>query len=249
MTLIVRQIINKVGATVTAALLSFKNAGVLRTTQRVLQRTIPMHIFEINTVVVIEALLKATLDERKGTPLNPDLQYRWATAQDLNLLTSGGLTPAYVHKYFDAGGRAVITTCNGEMVGYHWFVPNRWDCYGWLRFTVAAKEIWGAHNYVAPAYRGKRMAGETRDFAYAQLLSEGYERSAGVVQALNRSSLRVWSSPANRVLGRVFYIRLVDLIIYRIGGKWGAGLYASGRPLEFSLDEFAAASSRASDTA
>lgn len=239
--LIVRRVINKVGATVAAALRSFKNAGVLRTAQRALQRVIPPRIFEVNQVVVIDTFLKTTLDERMGAPPNPDFQYRWATGQDLDLLTCGGLTRAEVRECFDAGGRAALVTSGDEMVGYYWAIPERWDSYGWLRFTMAANEFWGGHNFVAPAFRGKKIAGETRDFAYAQLLSEGYERAAGAVQALNRSSLRVWSGPANRILGRIFYIRLGDLIIYRIGGKWGAGFYGGGRPLEFSLDQFHAA--------
>lgn len=245
---LVRQIINKVRATVAAARRSFKNAGVLRTAQRAVQRVIPTRIFEVNQVVVIDTFLKTTLDERQGAPLNPDFQYRWATGQDLDLLTCGGHTRAEVQEYFAGGGRAVITTSGDEMVGYYWAIPERWDSYGWLRFTMAAKEFWGGHNFVAPAFRGKKIAGETRDFAYGQLLSEGYERAAGSVQVLNRSSLRVWSGPANRVLGRIFYIRLVDLIIYRIGGTWGAGFYGGGRPLEFSLDDFHSVHQRASDT-
>lgn len=233
-----RRFVNAVGTTVEAAVRSFKTTGAVRTAQRALQRVIPGRIFDVNVVAIIEASIEITLDQSKGKPSNRRLRHRWATEQDLDLLTCGGLTPAAVQKYFDAGGRAVLTTMDGKTVGYYWAVPDGWVAFGWLRLTVAANEFWGGHNFVAPAYRGNRIAGEIRDFAYAQLHPEGYERSVGSVEILNRSSLSVWSGKANRVLGQVFYVRFVDLIIYRIGAKWGAGFYGGGRPLEFPVDAF-----------
>jgi len=220
---------------------SLKRTGLQRTLQRAFQRIVPDYIFDIKHVVFIRASIKAILDESKDTPINPDLRHRWATPLDLDLLTCGGITRDAVQRMFDARGHAVITTTNhDEMVGYYWAIPGPWDSYGWVRYDVAENEFWGAHNFVMPAFRGQKVAWQSRDFSFRQLFSEGFEWGAGAVQTLNRSSVRVWSSPANRIIGEIFYIRLGTFVVYRLGRKWGAGFYAGGKPLEISAATFAA---------
>lgn len=191
------------------AVRSFKTVGALRTGQRAFQQIVPDHVFDINSVVFSQWAAEAILGEIRDTPLNPEFQHRWATEKDIDLLTCGGMTRDEVRKHFDAGGRAVLTTStSGEMVGYYWAIPGPWINYGWIRYDVAADEFWGAHNFVVPSHRGKKIAWETRRFAFKQLFSEGYRRGTGAIQTLNRSSMRIWATPANRVLGHVFYVRL-----------------------------------------
>lgn len=220
-----------------------KTVGVTRTVQRLIQRLIPSRIFNLNALVLIQTSMEIFLEESKDDPQNPDLRHRWASQQDLDLLTCGGLTPDLIREYFNAGGRVAVTTnTDGEVVGYNWSLLNYANSQGWMRFHFAPTDIWGAHNYVAPAYRGQRIAGQIRRFVYLQLQSEGYKRSAGLVETLNRSALQTWSSPANRLLGTLFYVRTGNFVIYRIGRTWGAGLYGGGRPLELSTTEFEAIS-------
>jgi GNAT superfamily N-acetyltransferase len=214
---------------------SLKYAGFLRALQRAFQRLVPNHVFDINGVVFIHADLSEVLDECKDLPINPDLRHRWSTAEDLDLLTCGGMTSDEVQQCFDAGGRAAITTTlDGEMVGYYWALPRYWDIYGWIRYQIEPQEYWGGHVFTSPAFRGQRMMQQIRLFAYGRLMSEGYVRVAGAVQSLNRSSLRVWSSPADRVAGRIFYVRMGSYVVYRMGRKWGAGFYAGSHPFEIS---------------
>lgn len=219
---------------------SFRTTGAKRTAQRLFQRLVPSEIFDVNRGVVIAAAIEALSEERKDAPPRPELEHRWATAQDFEILKSGGLTTAEVQKYLDAGARAVITTTNGELAGYYWAVPRCWDHWGWLRFRVAPNVNWGGHNFVMPAHRGKRIAGETSNFAFEQLRAEGFVRSIGLVEFLNQSSIHVWSSPASKVIGYISYFRLGPLVVYRKNGKWGAGFYAGGRPLEINVDDLEA---------
>jgi GNAT superfamily N-acetyltransferase len=222
------------------AIRSYKTVGSVRTAQRLLQRVVPARIFDVNRILIIAASLDAIFDEARDLPARPELHHRWAGQQDFELLKSGGLKAQEVQKYMDAGGRAVLTTTNDELAGYYWAVPNCWDHYGWLRFRVAPNINWGGHNFVAPKFRGKGIAGEISRFAFRQLRDEGYVRSIGAIQSLNRSSLRVWSSPASQLIGVIFYIRLGALIIYRKNGRWGVGFYGGGRPLEVNVEELEA---------
>lgn len=222
------------------AIRSFKTTGAKRTAQRLLQRLVPAGIIDVNGIWFIGVSIDAILEEARNLPPRPELKHRWATVQDTEHLKSGGLTTTEIQEFFDAGARAVITTVNGDLAGYYWGVPNCWDSYGWLRLRVAPKVNWGGHNFVMPAYRGKKIAGETVRFALEQLHAEGYGRSLGSIQSLNKSSLRVWSSPASQVIGYIFYIRVGSLIMYRKNGKWGAGFYGGGRPLEINMDDLEA---------
>jgi GNAT superfamily N-acetyltransferase len=165
-----------VGNVIISVQRSLKNAGVLRTVQRALQRIVPEHIFEINHFVFVQASIHTALDKSKDTAPIANLQHRFATIHDRELLTCGGLSLDEVQRHFEAGGRAAVTTTpEGEMVGYHWAIPRYWDNCGWIRCNVSANEFWGAHNFVVPAYRGQKVARQSRDCAYEQLLSEGFE--------------------------------------------------------------------------
>jgi len=225
----------------------FQHAGFLRVMQRALQRLLPPAIFDINQIVVNEITYDEILAADHIVPADLDLQHRWATDQDLDLLTCGGLTSEQIQKYLDAGGRAVITNVEGRMAAYYWAIPNGWINNEWLWLSVGPGQMWGAHHYVAPEFRGQKIAMESAKFAYKQFRSEGYSRSIGAIDSLNRSSRRVWIRDGVRLLGQVFYVRFVGLVLYRIGHKWGFGYYGGQRQFELSLKELEALCSKDTD--
>ena len=75
-----RRIMNKAAEAVRDAERSFKTAGLLRTGQRLLQRTIPQRLFDMNVLVAIEQPLEFWRDER----LTDQWQHRWATSEDMD---------------------------------------------------------------------------------------------------------------------------------------------------------------------
>jgi len=229
---------NRVGKTFDDAVRSFKTAGPLRTAQRALERFVPERVLSFNQIVAVEGSIAAVMEAWQNEPLNNQYHHRWSTREDLDLLTRGGHTPERVLEYFEAGARAVITTLDGEMLGYSWLVPDGWISKGWLRVTLGPNELWGGYAYTEPEHRGKRILPEARKFAYPQLITEGCERVLGFVDALNRSSLRAGSTPARKYVGRIFYIRLLSFVIYRVDKKWGAGFWNEKRPYELSFDVF-----------
>ena len=220
-----------------SALQSLRHNGVLRTLQRGFQRAIPSWVFNINTLITVETSLRAIMADWEGEPPNPTLRHRWATEADMDHLTPGGFTVEEIRTFFRNGGRVAITTKDGNPVGYFWLFPRTNIFNGWIQLTVAPDEIVGGHIFVAPEFRGERWFREIRRFVFPQLIDEGYERMLGFIAALNRSSLRAGSSAERRNVGRVFYIRILGLIIHRVGGKWGAGFWRERRPLPVSSDD------------
>jgi len=226
------------------AVRSFKSNGALRTLQRGINRVLPEHIFTVNQIIAVEdsiADVIAGLGDRV-----PDACYRqrWSTGEDREALAWGGQSAQEVAAYYDHGGaRAVITTKadqmgSDKMVGYAWLMTKDWTSQGWMRVKLAPNEVWGGFIFTAPEHRGKRILAGVRQFSYPRLITEGYDKVLVFVSALNRSSLRAGGTPGRKYVGRIFYIRLLGLVIYRIGRKWGAGFWNQQRPYAFSYDMF-----------
>jgi hypothetical protein len=213
--------------------------GFLRALQRASNRVLPEHIFTVNKIVAVEDSIQEVYD-RLGDRV-PDACYRqrWSTDEDRDALVRGGQTAEEVAAYYDhAGARAVITCLGDEIVGYAWLMTGNWTSHGWLRVRLAADEVWGGYIYTAPEHRGRRILAGVRQFAYPLLIEEGYDKVLVFVDALNNSSLRAGGTPGRNYVGSIFYFRLLGLVVYRVGTKWGAGFWNRRRPYKFSYDVF-----------
>lgn len=199
-----------------------------------MQRAIPNWIFDTNSLVAVDYDLEEWRDIR------PDekWQHRWAAEQDTDQLKVGGLSDREIQIFREHHARAQLILKDGESIAYAWLIPDFWDVFGWARVRLAPGEIYAAAAYVAPAQRGQRLQGELRKFAWSELAREGNKRVVTFVEMLNRSSLRSQMKPARRYIGRLWYVRLLGLVVYRIDRKWGAGVWNRNRPLELSFDMF-----------
>jgi len=206
----------------------------LRSLQRAVQRAIPHWVFDTNSLVAVDY----DLDEWRDIRPDDKWQHHWATEEDIDQLKFGGLSDDDIQAFRDYNTRAHVISKDGETVAYAWVIPEFWDVFGWARVRLAPGEIYAAAAYVAPAQRGQRLQGELRKFAWSELAGEGYKRVVTFVEMLNRSSLRSQVKPARRYIGRLWYIRLLGLVVYRIDRKWGAGVWNRNRPLELSFDMF-----------
>jgi|LWDU01.1.fsa_nt_gi GNAT superfamily N-acetyltransferase len=97
---------------------------------------------------------------------------------------------------------------DGETVAYNWIIPDYWDIYAWIRVRLATGEWYAAGTHVVRAYRGQRLQGKLRKFAWSQLANEGHTRAVTFVERLNRSSLRSQVKPARRYVGRLTFLRI-----------------------------------------
>jgi hypothetical protein len=69
--------------------------------------------------VFVQASIQTTLDESKDTAPIANLQHRFATIHDRELLTCGGLSLNEVQRHFEAGERAAVTTTPGWILLGH----------------------------------------------------------------------------------------------------------------------------------
>lgn len=213
--------------------LSLRNAGFWRTAQRVVQRTVPSWLFDFNSLIAIEN----DLTGGKFQTESGEWPHRWAEETDLEILTQGGLPADQVRAFWDQGGRAAVCAKDGRLVTYTWYLPGGHTVFGWLRI-VGDRQMYSTASFVAPEFRGRRIHSETRYFAYSALAGLGYTRITGFIENLNRSALRAGQGGIRRYIGRLSYVRLLGLVIYRLDGKWGAGFWNLTRPYDLSFDVF-----------
>lgn len=215
------------------ARLSLRNAGLVRTVQRALQRTVPVWLFDTNSLIALEL----DFADWREPPASAEWPHRWADESDLEFLTQGGLSAAEVRAFFTQGARAALCTQGDKLVGYTWYLPSRCTVFGWIRANFEQR-LYGAAAYVAPEFRGRRLHMETRKFAYPALTALGYTGIASFIEHFNRSSMRTGKDSPRRHIGRLTYVRLLGVVAYRLDGKWGAGFYNRRRPFELSFDVF-----------
>ena len=91
---------------------------------------------------------------------------------------------------------------------------------------------------MAPEFRGRRIHSQTRYFAYSALSGLGYTSIVALIEHLNRSALRAGQGGIRRYVGRLSYVRLLGLVVYRLDDKWGAGFWNRAHPFELSFDMF-----------
>ena len=206
----------------------------MRSLQRAVQRTVPAAIFDTNSFVAVDY----DLDEWQDVRPDEKWQHHWVADRNYHQLKFGGLSDREIQSYRDRNARAHTVSKNGEIVAYGWVIQDFWDVFGWVRVRLAPGEIYSGGAFVAHAHRGQRLQGELRKFAWSQLAGEGNKRVVTFIEMLNRSSLRSQVKPARRYVGRLWYVRVLGLVIYRINGKWGAGFWNHARPFELSFDTF-----------
>jgi hypothetical protein len=204
-----------------------------RTAQLVLQHAVPNWLFDFNSLIAMENDLTAgDFPAESG-----EWPHRWAEESDLELLTQGGLSANEVRALFAQGGRAALCGHDGKLITYTWYQPDGYTVFGWLRISLD-HQVYSTATFVAPEFRGRRIHSQTRYFAYAALSDLGYTGIVALIEHLDRSALRAGQGGLRRYIGRLTYVRLLGLVIYRLDDKWGAGLWNRARPFELSFDVF-----------
>ncbi len=221
------------GNTLHKARLSLRNAGLVRTVQRALQRAIPLWLFDTNSLIAVEI----DFTDWRAPAVAAEWPHRWADERDLALLTQGGMSEDEVRTLMAQGGRAALCAREGKLVGYVWCLTDHYIAFDWIR-VVLDGDVYGAAAYVAPELRGRNLHNETRRFAYPALRDLGYTRAISFVEHLNRSSMRAGKTSDRRYIGRLTYVRLLGLVVYRLDGKWGAGFWNRARPFDLSFGVF-----------
>lgn len=231
---------------------ALKHLGAARTLQLAIQRSTPPWIFDFNSLHALEV----HFEDWDFVPTPDDWPYRWGTEEDAELLTGGGFSLEYVRYLFSCGGRPVLLEKDGELATYVWYLPHGGLHADWIWIVPGPGEVVTKGHQVLPKFRGQRIYQKTQNFAYSQLQAEGYTGLPSVVEALNRSTLKAGASGRDgagprRYIGRVSYLRILGLVIFRMSGdlgakKWGVGFWSQKHPYRLSFDFFHETGSRKS---
>ncbi len=205
----------------------------MRSAQRVLQYSVPAWLFDINSLVAVEV----DFTEWHEPPPAPEWPHRWAGENDVEFLNQGGLSETEVRAMLAEGAHVALCTKDDKLVSYVWCLTGQCSVFDWIKVLLEG-DIYGAAAYVAPEFRGRNLRNETRRFTYPGLINLGYSRSFSFVEHLNRSSMRTGRASYRRYIGRLSFLRILGLVIYRIDSQWGAGFWSRSRPFELSFDIF-----------
>jgi len=215
------------------AFVVWRHAGLLRTMQRVLQRSVPSWLFDINSQIAIEV----DFADHQMPTVSEKWPHRWAGKGDLEILTQSGMPADDVRDFWAQGARAALCAQNGMLVTYTWYLPSGSTVFGWLR-VVFDRRMYSTSTFVAPEFRGHGVHSQTRYFAFPELIALGYSGIVALIEQLNRSSLRTGKDEPRRYIGRLSYARFLGLTVCRVNRKWGVGYWNRSHPRELSFDMF-----------
>lgn len=223
---------------------ALRHLGAARTVQLSIQRSIPAWVFDYNSLYALEI----HFDEWNFIPTPADWPYRWGSVDDAELLTGGGFSLEYVRYLFSCGGRPVLLERDGELVTYVWYLPNGGLHADWIWIVPREGDVVTKGHQVLPKFRGQRIYQKTQNFSYSELMSQGYACIPSFAETLNTSTLRAGEAGRagagpRRYIGKVSYLRMLGLVIYKFSGnsgarKWGAGFWNRARPYRLSFDFF-----------
>jgi hypothetical protein len=198
-----------------------KHVRFLWAVQGVFEQVCPPWLFSVGNVVVFEVDLQTGPRVPEEAP-----EIRWATPEDVEMLSVSGQSPDVMEDRLSRGGAAVYWAHNGELLGYRWYGTVEHEEHDWLRFVLADDEVWGLDSWVSPQHRGRGIIGRIRGLGNSRFAQSGYTRVLCAVDALNRSSVRAAVKEGSELVGRIVFVRVLGFTIARIGtslrvGRWG----------------------------
>jgi GNAT superfamily N-acetyltransferase len=199
---------------VTRLVNKIREVGALFTLTLGMRRLIPAAVYRYTRMAILEIvpsdLIAVAVDE----------SVRWATFQDLRLLTSFGHAPEILEHRFTAGARACILTEGQELLAYVWFhsLCHQEEDLG-VRFDLDPGEIWLFDAMVKKGQRGRGFYPRLLQMAVRDLGREGVRRILIAIEAANRNSIRAHEAAGAASTGRVTGLRILGWTFVRHGGK------------------------------
>jgi len=125
----------------------------------------------------------------------------------------------------------------GRIVGYGQYAVESWNQSDWLRFRFAPHDFIGAGIWVAPDFRGRRIAPQIMRFAWSHFARNGYHRVVNIINALNHNSTRACAKVGILSAERFWYFRLLGFSYMRYGTVHAAGRWNRRNRFDVMLGE------------
>lgn len=166
-----------------------------------------------------------------------DPALRWATNRDIADLAAYGVRPEDLAYTFGKTLKIAVYEHEGRIVGYGQYAVDSWNQDVWLRFRFAPKDLIGAGIWVAPEFRGQRIAPQIMSFAWSHFARNGYHRVVNIINALNHNSTRACSKVGTLSAERFLYFRLLGFSYLRYGAVRAFGRWSRRNRFEVMLGE------------
>ncbi len=194
--------------------------GLLYALQQTKWTFLPDWLIELNVWHV------NTIDIRSlATVTQHDPALRWATNRDIAELVACGIRPEDLAYTFGKTLKIAVYEHEGRIVGYGQYAVESWNQDVWLRFRFAPQDLIAAGIWVAPEFRGQRIAPQIMSFAWSHFARNGYHRLVNIINALNHNSTRACAKVGTLSAERFWYFHLLGFTYMRYGtvrafGRW-----------------------------
>lgn len=208
----------------------WREVGPLYALQLIYWELIPHWIFDLNAWVVC-----ATDIRRHAANETHDPAIRWATERDTDAIAACGVERDKIVKAFARGSRIAVLDRDGRVLVHGWYDLAAHEQDDWLTFCLEPDDVMGASIWVQPDQRGGGLAPRVIGFVWSDLAREGYARTIGIINALNRNSRRACKKAGVVPIGRLFYVRFLGLVYMRYGARSRIGFWNSRNRLNLAL--------------
>ncbi len=194
--------------------------GIFYALQTLKWRLISSRHFDVNLWIVGTREIQdlATVVEQRSA-------IRWATGKDIPQLIECGVKPDRLRENLAKRLKVAVYEEKGRIVAYGQYVVSSWDQDDWLIFQFNKRDFFGAGSWVAPEFRGQNIAPQIYTFAWSHFARNGYKRTVGITNALNKNFFRASQKVGPATFDRFWYIRLFGFTYFQYGlykkiGRW-----------------------------
>lgn len=206
--------------------------GLLYALQQTKWTFLPDWLIELNVWNV------NTIDIRGHAMLTRhDPALRWATNRDIVELVACGVGPEALAYAFGKTLKIAVYEHEGRIVGYGQYAVESWNQDVWLRWRFAPRDLIGAGIWVAPEFRGQRIAPQIMNFAWSHFARNGYHRVVNIINALNQNSTRACSKVGTLSTECFWYFRLLGFSYMRYGAVTGFGRWTRRNRFDVMLGQ------------
>lgn len=220
------------GATLARVRSKLSELGLRYAAELALQRVIPGSLARFSRTILF-----GISTQEAGAP-QPEPEHRWATIQDLELLTQFGHSREVLQARLRQGARPCVMERDGELVAYIWFMAASFeDPELRMRFRMPDRAIWLFDAMVATSRRGQGIYPALLRAASADLAADGIERIWIASDARNRNSVRALESVGARASRLIVAHRILRWLAAGDESGWRLRTIPAGSFWEIALDE------------
>jgi GNAT superfamily N-acetyltransferase len=144
-----------------------------------------------------------------------DIEFRWATTEDIGLLESR-FGEEVISTRLSFGHRAAMLVKDGELIGAAFFATRGYyDIDTGTRITLSFDETWMYGAWIHRRHRGHHLYSLLLDHVAVDLRHRGIRQILLALELLNVRAHRLHRAKGAKPIGKIYGVRLANYKIYR----------------------------------